>query len=43
MAALFKKLADGAQKVVDAAQKASSATGMRCQNCQLDLKIRSAT
>lgn len=27
MAALFKKLADGAQKVVDAAQKASSATG----------------
>lgn len=27
MAALFKKLSDGAQKVVDAAQKASSATG----------------
>lgn len=43
MAALFKKLADGAQKVVDAAQKASSVTGHALSELSADLKIRSVT
>lgn len=38
MAALFKKLADGAQKVADAAQKASSATGHALSELSAELE-----